>query len=140
MEISNLVEKIEKELEARSQALDAREASVSKKEARLTVQSATLSEKEAQIALQTAELEPKLAKIAQVESKLKSEKEVAEGLRKIAVSEEQSRKALKLAEETVNDANVKLADLTRRELALSARESAYREEIKKEFVDKFLGK
>lgn len=140
MEITKLVEKIEKELEARSIALDARDASLWEKSSKLEAQSISLDARLADLTDREEKLEPKLAKIVKVESKLKDEKEVEKERSEAFVAREQAETALKAVKEKEGDVKLALADLTKRELVLAEKERSYREEIKKEFMEKFLAR
>ena len=140
MEITKLVEKIEKELDLRSVALDKREAALWQKSSELEALRLSTETRLAEVTEREAEIEAKLEKIAKVEAKLKDEKEVEKEREEAIAARNQAEIALKAIKEKEGDINTSLADLSKRELALSARESTYKDEVKKEFMEKFLAR
>lgn len=132
--IADFVKSIEDELNARELSLDIREQeldavrdSIGKQKEDLDMALAAFSQEKAEFEATSQEVNAKFAKIRQ-------DVELSEALKAQAHERKQLDALAKKAEEDRKLSEINLAEIQKREIALSVREKNYKEEIKKEFA------
>lgn len=138
MEISKLVDKIEKELATRSEQLDARETSLNERAGQLESRAIELEEKEKALVVREESLAPELARIAKIEKKLKDEKAIAKELADTIQAKERAQKLNEEAQAALGETKQVREEVAKRELALSEREKTYKDQVEREIMQKFL--
>jgi chromosome segregation ATPase len=138
MQISELVQKIEGEMSAEWDKIFNEKEALKKKKADLTKKEAELEVKKLDLDKISKDIQPQLDEIALVKQKLISQDKLAEEKREIYQARSDAERFRRDAENSLNAAKQKLEEQTKRELALSKRESEYKEQIEKEVVKKFL--
>jgi hypothetical protein len=105
----------------------------------LAARTAALDEREAQITKSEYELQEKQEKLSAWEAGKRREEEVVAIFDSAQSKLVEAQEKLKAASEKESDTRLALEDLSKRELALSEREKVYKEEIKTEIMNRFLG-
>lgn len=134
-----LAEKAQKELEAELAKLKQKESELETKASLLADQKNLLDETQTKLNDYKRELELRNELVTQKELRVRRDEDVQND---VATSEgyyQKADSALKKAEELNLDTNMKLEDLSKRELALSEKIKSYKEEVKQEITKKFLG-
>ncbi len=132
--VADFVQSIDSELNAREQALSNREDelnelqnSIASQKLELETSITSFSQEKADFEVNSQEVNAKIAKI-------RSDVKLSEDLRSQAIERKDIDKKIKEVTEKLALVEIKLEEVTKRELALSKRESEYKEEIKKEFA------
>lgn len=140
--MANFIEyasKAQEELNRELQRLSEKEVKLAEQASLQAARSLTLDSREAEIAEKERLINEKKEELTLWEGRKLREEEVSrlhgEAMRK----EEEASKKLKDAEEKLSETRMNLVELEKRELALSEREKSYREEVKKEIMNGFLG-
>lgn len=129
----------QEELNREKNVLSEKEKQLQEKASLLAGREADLDKKQSEIVLQNQELLEKIDKLTTWESKKLKEEEVQKIADESSYKLKLANDKLKLAEEKLNEAKMILEEQAKRELALSEMQKTYREDIKKEVMDKFLG-
>lgn len=138
--IADFVSKIEDEFTARDQALNDRAKELTEIKDALEVSKSEIETKIKELEARESKIKEDETRIVKFDGDVLTSDQVREGIVKAESLKEEANKTLKLANEKMGDVNVALADLAKREEALSLEKASYKEEIKKEFIDKFLAK
>jgi hypothetical protein len=101
--------------------------------------SAGLDKRESEIVAKERDLVVRQEQMSAWETKKRREEEVQKMFDDANYKLQQAEDKLKVSLEKDSDSKQALDELAKRELALSKRESEYREEVKKEIMNKFLG-
>lgn len=138
MEVKTLVEKIEAEIQAEKNAVAKEKKAVQTRKNELAKKEAEIDAKAVEIAETEKNLAPKMEEIARIEGKLLREEQIAKEKQEAIALADQGKKDLAKATDTLNLANVKLAELAKREAALSEEKKTYEARIKQELIESFL--
>jgi hypothetical protein len=140
--MANFIEyasKAQSELNVELQKLSEKENELSLKSSAQFAREAQLDAREAEVAASEKEIQQKREDMTMWESKKKREEEAQAMYDAAILKETDSVKRLKEAKEALSEAELKLQELSKRELLLVERTKSYQEEIKSEIMARFLG-
>jgi len=135
----DLAQEAQAELEAEKRALEVEKDKLAKKASLLAGRESKIDDQDKEVALKGKELQLREEKVSMREGIVGREDKAAKDLKDAEEAHRQSALNLKKSQELNNDATQKLAELSKRELALSEREKSYREEVKAQIASKMLG-
>lgn len=138
MSISEYALKAEAELQAKEETLKASVEEVASVKAELSALKKELDAKKKELAKQEKEISVEKRDVELKLSNVRRNDEINQALLDIETNRTFVKKTLKEANEKNADADQKLAEVAKRELALVKREAEYRDTIKKEIVEGFL--
>lgn len=131
--------KAQEELNAQLRAISEKELRLAEKASILASREVDLDSRRSGLAEAEKAMDEKKAQLSFWESQKIREEEVSRLHGEALGKEVASQKRLVEADEKLAETRYNLADLAKRELALSEKEKTYREEIKKEMMNTFLG-
>lgn len=131
--------KAQEELNKERQVLQDFEAKLQEKSSLLATREAGLDTREADIMKKEVEIQNRQEELSAWEVTKRREEEVVSLFDQANSKLVDSDKKLKEASEKHGETVQMLEELAKRELALSEKEKTYKEEVKKEMMDKFLG-
>lgn len=125
------------ELEAQHKALEVEKDKLAKKASLLASREAKLEDDEKLAVLKVKELQLREEKVSMREGVIGREDKAADDLKKAEENNREASLSLKKSQELNDDATQKLAELSKRELALSEREKSYKQEIEMDVMRRF---
>lgn len=140
MDVQTLVNQIEAEFQAERDAIAKEKRLVQTRKTELVKKETEIEAKALEIAEVEKGLAPKLEEIARVEGKLMTEKQIQAEKADAIAAKGRAEQFNKEAQGKLDDAKLKLAEVTKRELALSEREKTYKDQIEKELLKQFLNR
>jgi hypothetical protein len=138
--ISEFIEKIEADLQAKTDALNKRfsELDLREKEIESLVKDLNKLDKEVKTREKVVKARERDCEL--IEKKLEDQSVLVKMSQEMEMNKEQATKTLKEVAEKTGDLKMAQDDLLKRELALDRERNEYKAKIKQEFVDKFIGK
>lgn len=125
------------ELNAEKKAIEAEKEKLAKKASLLAARETKIEDEENVLSLKAKELQLREEKVSMREGIIGREDKAAQDLKKSEENNKSSMLSLKKAQELNDDATQKLAELSKRELALSEREKSYKQEIEMDVMRRF---
>ena len=141
--MANFIEyasKAQEELNGELQKLSKKEAELAEKAKLLASHDLELEKRQAELAEKETEYLAKKEELSLWEGKRIREENVQVMFDEANRKEGESQKRLKDAQDAVILADQKLAELSKRELALSEKEKTYKDDVMKEMMQKMLGR
>jgi hypothetical protein len=141
--MANFIEyasKAQEELNGELQKLSKKEAELAEKAKLLASHDLELEKRQAELAEKETEYLAKKEELSLWEGKRIREENVQVMFDEANRKEVESQKRLKDAQDAVILADQKLAELSKRELALSEKEKTYKDDVMKEMMQKMLGR
>lgn len=141
--MANFIEyasKAQEELNGELQKLAKRETELAEKSKLLASREIELEKKQSELATRDAEYTAKKEELSIWEGKKIREESVQVMFDEANRKEVESEKRLKDAKDAVILADQKLAELSKRELALTEKEKTYKDDVMKEMMQKMLGR
>lgn len=133
-DVYELVKTIDGEFTARQQSLDNKEADLHILQDKVANQKAELELIELELAKEKAGFDALKAEVETKITKIRNDQQLSEDLRAQALTAKTVEKELAEAKEERGLAELTLAEVAKREVAVSLREKNYKEELKKEFA------
>jgi len=137
-EVSELVKQIENELSARDASLETREVEVTEREARLASDRAELELTKETLLKEKADFDRLKEEVDAKLAKVRSDLKLTEDLQTQANQAKHLEQVLKETKEERGLSEYNLEQVKKREIAVTEREKNYKEEISKEFANRFL--
>ena len=137
-EVSELVKQIENELSARDASLETREVEVTEREARLASDRAELELTKETLLKEKADFDRLKEEVDAKLAKVRSDLKLTEDLQTQANQAKHLEQVLKETKEERGLIEYNLEQVKKRKIAVTEREKNYKEEISKEFANKFL--
>lgn len=140
--MANFIEyasKAQEELNIELQKITEREGVLVEKSKDLSIRASGLDKKEVELSAKEQELNALREELSSWNSKKLREEDVQVMFDEANRKESESVKKLKESQDNLILTEQKLADLMKRELALSEKEKSYRDEVKQEVMNRFLG-
>jgi len=138
MSILNIASQMEAELNAKEKSLKDKELEIAKETTTLKALKKELETKRKELVKADKELTLREKEVINGLTNIRRDTELTEALASVEVSKDNVKKMLKEANEKNADADMKLAEVTKRELALAQKQKEYKDKIKKEIVEGFL--
>lgn len=137
-EVSDLVKQIEAEFSAREAQLSQRESELQEKENKLAAEFSTFETKQNELNREKADFDRLKEEVDAKIAKVRNDQKLSEDLRAQAQQTKDIEKMLKEIKEERGLTEYNLEQVAKRELAVTEREKNYKEEISKEFANRFL--
>lgn len=137
-EVSDLVKQIEAEFSAREAQLSQRESELQEKENKLAAEFSTFETKQNELNREKADFDRLKEEVDAKIAKVRNDQKLSEDLRVQAQQTKDIEKMLKEIKEERGLTEYNLEQVAKRELAVTEREKNYKEEISKEFANRFL--
>lgn len=125
------------ELEAERKAIEAEKDKLAKKASLLAARETKIEDGENELSIKAKELQLREEKVSMREGIIGREDKAAQDLKKAEENNREVTLKLKKSQELNDDATQKLAELSKRELALSEREKTYKQEIEMDVMRRF---
>ena len=125
------------ELDAEKRAIEIEKDKLAKKASLLAGRESKIEDSEKEVSLKIKELELREEKVSMREGIIGREDKAASDLKAAEEKNRESTINLKKAQELSDDATQKLAEISKRELALSEREKKYKQEIEMDVMRRF---
>ncbi len=137
-EVSDLVKQIESEFSAREAQLQQKENDLQEKENRLAAEFSAFETTKSELDKEKADFDRLKSEVDAKMAKIRNDQKLSEDLRVQAQQAKDTEKMLKEIKEERGLTEYNLEQVAKRELAVTEREKNYKEEISKEFANRFL--
>lgn len=138
MSILDIASQMQADLDAQKTTIQEKEREVEAYKSELNALKKELEAKRKDLAKQEKEINAVKRDVELKLENIRRNDEITKSLLEIENGKDFAKKLVKEANEKNNDANQKLAEVAKRELALTKREAEYKDSIKKEIVEGFL--